>query len=731
MKKSKKKGFKLPKYSAAGLYTDPNVTGANAYGAKQTNPYLQSAEVSEEGGSGMSTGQYTQAGMAIANGGMQSFNAYDNPNLNSYQKSRAMGAGLDNAKTGVATAMNPALGMAVGAATKIGSKAQDGLSKTDSQGNLVDKGGSKAGEVVGGLMSPSNSLMAIYSDPNATTSQKVAGALTGGLSDMFTNRHKNQVESSAKADIKAQQEQEQLMQQQNQIYKNGGAFNLMHPFNNPNFNIPMFPMGGNTQFGGNAQLEKQENTLNPDGSTTQFNLPTHENQDSDEGTKLDPGTLIFSDRLKPKGSKTTFAILNKPNNTDKEDRVLDNTSSTGLAKRTAQLMKDAKHKQSLKLFQEQELLKQSKANNYIKRLGGVMQFPEGGKVDAMGFPIDATGRRLTSAEQLGYSRPGYTYGNNTMQGVSGANTNPLTGQMNPGILNAGPNPNMGKTLEPFSYTAGQTTPDGRPVSYNDAFNNYLATQTDAYGKPLKQKLGGMMPKYKDGARLQEMISPEPELMPYDYNKSYNSPWDNPEWIAANANQNSSKTDQSTGPNFKGMLGQAGMWAANNAGELAYLIDQGKKYDTQQEYKYNPTLLDPTASLRDADNIARTAAYDLADKASGHAGNYLTNRTALATSMLLNKDKIRREYANANAGISNEGQLTNIKGKYMVDDINAKNKGAALNQYYKSIERMGTNTAQAGKDNKATQMDQKTLDMMGSMFSNYKYDPTTNSWIFKK
>jgi len=61
---------------------------------------------------------------------------------------------------------------------------------------------------------------------------------------------------------------------------------------------------------------------------------------------------------------------------------------------------------------------------------------------------------------------------------------------------------------------------------------------------------------------------------------------------------------------------------------------------------------------------------------------------------------------------------------MVDDINAKNKGAALNQYYKSIERMGTNTAQAGKDNKATQMDQKTLDMMGSMFSNYKYDPTT-------
>jgi len=434
--------------------------------------------------------------------------------------------------------------------------------------------------------------------------------------------------------------------QNNPYYKEGGAFNLIHPFNNPNFNIPMFPMGGNTQFGGNAQLEKQENTLNPDGTTTQFNLPTHENQSPEEGTKLDPGTLIFSDRLKPKGVKKTFAILNKPNNTDKEDKVLDNTSSTGLAKRTAQLMKDVKHKNSLKLFQEQEILKQSKANNYIKRLGGVMQFPEGGYLpdtnyagkDAMGFPVDKTGRRLTAEEQIGFNRPFNSYGNNVVAGSfnTGAGLNQNTGKANLGLQNSLLNTtNMGKTMnQPFSYTAGQTTPDGRPISYNDAFNNYLATQTDAYGKPLKQKLGGMMPKYKDGARLQEMTSPEPELMPYDYNKSYNSPWDNPEWIAANANQNSSSTDQSTGPNFKGMLGQAGMWAANNAGELAYLIDQGKKYDTQQEYKYNPTLLDPTASLRDADIMTKTAAYDLADKASGHAGNYLTNRTALATSMLL-------------------------------------------------------------------------------------------------
>lgn len=535
------------------------------------------------------------------------------------------------------------------------------------------------------------------------------------------------------------------MKQQNPYFKHGGAFNLMHPLNNPNFNMPMFPMGGNMEFGGNAQLEKQENTLNPDGTTTQFNLPPHENQSPEEGAILDPGTLIFSDELKPKGSKETFAILNKSNNTDKEDKVLDNPSSNALAKKTAQLMKDAKHKQSLKLFQEQEMLKQSKANNYIKRLGGVMQFPKGGKVDAMGFPIDATGRRLTSAEQLGYSRPGYTYGNSTMQGVSGANTGALTGLVNPGLLNAGGNPNMGKTLEPFSYTAGQTGPDGRPISYNDAFNSYLSTQTDAYGRPLKQKLGGMMPKYINGgkstAKLQEMNSPEPELMPYNYNAENSLVWAEQPTDDLRRNYNDpyrfKGMDDSNGGNggnnmnWKGALGQAGMWAANNAGELAYLMEQGKKYDTQKEYAYNPTLLDPTASLRDADIMAKTAAYDLADKASGHSGNYLTNRIALATAMTLNKDKIRREYANANAGISNDAQLTNIKGKYMVDDINAKNKGAALNQYYKSIERMGTNTAQAGKDNKASKMDQDTLDLMRESFSDPAFKAMLAEYRAKK
>lgn len=166
-----------------------------------------------------------------------------------------------------------------------------------------------------------------------------------------------------------------------QGFEKGGVYQSTHPLYN-SLTIPRFPMGGNYPMGGNAQLEKQENTLNPDGSTTQFNLPSHENQSPEAGTMLDPGTLIFSDRLKPKGSKLTFAQLNKSNNTDKEDKTLDNTAANTLAKKTAQLMKDAKHRNSLKLFQEQEILKQSKADSYMKKLGGKMCYPDGDKGSA-------------------------------------------------------------------------------------------------------------------------------------------------------------------------------------------------------------------------------------------------------------------------------------------------------------------------------------------------------------
>ena len=134
----------------------------------------------------------------------------------------------------------------------------------------------------------------------------------------------------------------------------------------------------------NAEVEKQENTLNPDGSTYQFDGPSHAN--GGIKTNLEQGTMVFSDKLKLPGTRKTFADLNKPNLTIKEDKMLAKTTNP-TERLTAELMKMAKNKNSKSLFAQQESLKQNKLSNYAKRLGinsssfqngGIQKYPGGG-----------------------------------------------------------------------------------------------------------------------------------------------------------------------------------------------------------------------------------------------------------------------------------------------------------------------------------------------------------------
>lgn len=159
----------------------------------------------------------------------------------------------------------------------------------------------------------------------------------------------------------------------------GAALSGISHFNPDN----QMPNGGPVN-APNVEVEKQENTLNPDGSTTQFNGPGHEQ--GGIPTQLDPNTLVFSDRLK-KGGKT-YADLNKPNQTKKEDKVLNDPKANKTAKLTAQIMMQAKNKQSLALYQDQEATKAAKVNKYAERMGYKMpmggkvpMYPEGGLVD--------------------------------------------------------------------------------------------------------------------------------------------------------------------------------------------------------------------------------------------------------------------------------------------------------------------------------------------------------------
>ena len=59
----------------------------------------------------------------------------------------------------------------------------------------------------------------------------------------------------------------------------------------------------------NAELEKQEVSQGPDGSMQKMNMPSHKNATSKNQVALEPGTRIFSDKLKPQGEKKTYAQL--------------------------------------------------------------------------------------------------------------------------------------------------------------------------------------------------------------------------------------------------------------------------------------------------------------------------------------------------------------------------------------------------------------------------------------
>lgn len=146
-------------------------------------------------------------------------------------------------------------------------------------------------------------------------------------------------------------------------------------------NYQEFAMGGIHSGIPNSLIEKQEVVQNPDGTTQQVNVGTHESG-NDAQVNLEPGARVFSDRLKLPGSKKTIAKEAEAFKTNKEEKVLSDPKSTSTSKNTAKLISDMKQRKLDELFQAQEALKQSKVLNYAKKLGVNIpqnQFKMGGK----------------------------------------------------------------------------------------------------------------------------------------------------------------------------------------------------------------------------------------------------------------------------------------------------------------------------------------------------------------
>jgi hypothetical protein len=117
----------------------------------------------------------------------------------------------------------------------------------------------------------------------------IGGAIGGGIGAVKGVINKRKYEEEAAANL----EKRLGSIQSNQLMSNLGGSNR-----------PTFAKGGMISGQPNVELEKEEVSQAPDGSMQKFNLPSHANATSANQMAMEPGTRIFSDKLKAQSGKT-------------------------------------------------------------------------------------------------------------------------------------------------------------------------------------------------------------------------------------------------------------------------------------------------------------------------------------------------------------------------------------------------------------------------------------------
>jgi len=150
-----------------------------------------------------------------------------------------------------------------------------------------------------------------------------------------------------------------------------------------------FAMGGmnikpNAEVEGGGYGKDGENTLNPDNTATQFNGPTHEQGGIQ--TNLDPGTLIFSNKIKWDGK--TAAEHNKPyaKMIQKANKDLENSNLSKESKLSSHLNLMGATKASQAIFAQMEAKKQAMVQNYAKKMGVPLPSIDNQQMQSQGMP---------------------------------------------------------------------------------------------------------------------------------------------------------------------------------------------------------------------------------------------------------------------------------------------------------------------------------------------------------
>lgn len=151
-----------------------------------------------------------------------------------------------------------------------------------------------------------------------------------------------------------------------------------------------------------VEIEGGEFMVLPDGTTEIGKGRKHSKGGID--TILPNGTSIFSAKLKPIGSKKSFAELAKKHDYSKELEILDNPYASDVARNTAEKMLPRKQKTLNELFK----LQQSLNNNSSGEPVDGKEFAKGGKLKTRtmkyqkGGVYDVNDAELERLKSLGY-----------------------------------------------------------------------------------------------------------------------------------------------------------------------------------------------------------------------------------------------------------------------------------------------------------------------------------------
>ena len=156
----------------------------------------------------------------------------------------------------------------------------------------------------------------------------------------------------------------------------------------------------------NVEVEGGEFLQLPDMSTEMAYGPSHSNGGIQ--TSLPEGTKVFSNHLKPMGSKKTFAQMAKKYDNTEYDKVIDNRFAKQVDKDTAMLMRDKNQKVLDKLFLDQQLIN---GNSNGEPMNMAMA-KNGASINNAGFralPQAVQEKILSNMEYGGYSLPNPLY----------------------------------------------------------------------------------------------------------------------------------------------------------------------------------------------------------------------------------------------------------------------------------------------------------------------------------